>query len=271
LTSELSIGDRKMPVKPSSKSSWYRTRVSVRALMILVLLVGGGFGWTVHIVRAARIQSAAVAAVEAAGGYVFYDCERDPNRIVTLPRPTRKRLSRALKPAGLRRPLWFGVAYFNNVVEIVLPGVLSDDELDLVGRFPRVEKVWHAGSHHWLTDAGLAHLHGLPSLKELDLSWSGVTDAGLVHLRGMNSLEQLNLSRTRITDAGLVHLRGLTSLQALSLRGTDVGNAGVVHLERLTNLRSLDLQGTDVDEFAAQELRRALPYASVLFKPIWEM
>ena len=228
----------------------------MRALMLLVLLVGGGFGWTVHIVHSARIQRKAVAAVEAAGGYVFYACERDPTRIVTVPMPTRKRVSRALKPAGLTRPPWAGIDYFNNVIEIVLPGVLSDDELVLVGRFPRVEKVWHSGSHQWLTDAGVAHLHGLPSLRELDLSRSGVTDAGLVHLSGMNILEQLNLSRTRITDAGLVHLSGLTSLQKLSLLGTDVGNAGVVHLKGLTNLRSLDLQGTDVDEIAAQELRR---------------
>jgi hypothetical protein len=256
---------------PYSKSSRYRPRISVRALLILVLIVGGGCGWTVHIVRLARIQRAAVAAVEAAGGDVIYECERDPNRIVALPRPTRKWLSRAVKPAGLRRPPWVGIDYFNNVVEIVLPGVLSDDDFSLVGRFPRVEKVWHAGTNHWLTDAGLAHLGGLPRLKELDLSRSGVTDAGLVHLRGMNSLEQLNLSHTRITDAGLVHLSGLTSLQALDLVGTDVGYPGVAHLERLTNLRSLDLRGTDVDEFAAQELRRALPYASVLFKPIEEM
>jgi hypothetical protein len=138
---ELSRGDRKMPAKPSSNPSCYLPRVSVRALMILVLLFGGGFGWTVHIVRTAQIQRAAVAAVESAGGYVLYDCERDPNRIITVPRPTRKRLTRAIKPAGLTRPPWAGIDYFNNVIEIVLPGVLSDDQLALVGRFRRIEKV----------------------------------------------------------------------------------------------------------------------------------
>jgi Leucine rich repeat len=250
----------------------YTPRLSVRALMILVLLVGGGFGWTVHTVRTARIQRASVAAIEAAGGYVFYDCDRDPKRIVTVRTPTHhKWMPRGQNMPGLRPPPRVGIDYFNNVIEIVLAGVLSDDELALVGRCPRVERVWHAGSSYWLSDAGLAHLDGLARLKELDLSHSRITNAGLVHLKGMNSLEQLDLSRNAITDAGLVHLSGLTSLQALSLRGTDVTSTGVMHLKGLTNLRSLDLMGTDVDEVALQELRRALPSVSVLFKPIWEM
>jgi hypothetical protein len=251
---------------------WYLPRVSVRALMILVLLVGGGFGWTVHIIRTARIQREAVAAIERADGYVFYDCDRDPKRIVTVRTPEYiKWRPRGQNMPGLRRPPRFGIDYFNNVIEIVLGGILSDDELILVGRCPGVEKVWHGGSSRWVTDAGLAHLDGLASLKELDLSNSRITDLGLVHLKGMKSLEQLSLSRTGITDAGLVHLSGLTRLQRLSLRGTDVSNAAIVYLKELTNLRSLDLSGTDVDEIGAKELRRALPNASVLCKPIWDM
>ena len=220
----------------------------------------------------ARIRRQAVAAIEAAGGYVFYDCDRDPNRIVTVPMPRiRKWRPGTQKWPGLRRPSRARIDCFNTVIEIVLPDVLTDDGLALVGRCPRVEKIWHATPSRWVTDAGLAHLDGLASLKELDLSRSAITDAGLVHLKGMNSLERLDLSRTRITDAGLVHLRGLTSLQTLGLRSTDVGKAGVVHFKALTNLRSLDLCGTDVDESAAQELRTVLPNASILVKPIWEM
>ena len=171
----------------------------------------------------------------------------------------------------LKPPPRFGIDYCHNVVEIVLYGILSDDEFVRIGRFPRVEKVWHAGSSHWVSDAGLVHLDGLARLKELDLSNSSITDAGLVYLTGLKSLRRLDLSRTRITDAGLVHLGGLTSLQSLGLRGTDVGKAGVVHLKELTNLRTLDLSGTDVDELAAQELRRSLPNTSILVKPISEM
>jgi internalin A len=262
----------KMRAKPSSKPLWYLPRVSVRALMTLVLVVGGGIGWTVTTARSARIQRAAVADVESAGGYVFYDCDRDPKRVVHVRMQAyHKYRPRAQNMPELKPPPRFGIDYCHNVVEIVLYGILEDDELVRIGRFPRVEKVWHAGSSHWVSDAGLAHLHGLARLRELDLSNSSITDAGLVHLKGMTSLRQLNLSRTRITDAGLVHVRGLTSLERLGLRGTDVGTAGVVYLKELTNLRLLDLCGTDVDELTAQELRRSLPYSSILVKPIWEM
>ncbi len=244
----------------------------MRALMALVLLVGGGIGWTVNTARSGRNQREAVAAVLAAGGYVFYDCDRDPKRVVQVRAEAyHKYRPRAQNMPELKPPPRFGIDYCHNVVEIVLYGVLTDDEFARIGRFPRVEKVWHAGSSHWISDAGLAHLDGLASLKELDLSNSTITDAGLVHLKGMKSLKQLNLTRTGITDAGLAHLSGLTSLEWLGLRGTDVGKAGVVHLQELTNLRLLDLCGTDVDELAARELRRSLPNASILVKPISEM
>jgi hypothetical protein len=239
--------------------------------MALVLLVGVGLGWTANTLRTGRFQRASVAAIEEAGGYVFYDCDRDPKRIITVRSPDyHKWMPRGQNMPGLKPPLRPGIDYFHHVVEIVLCGNLSDGELVRIGRFPRVEKIWHAGSTRWVSDAGLSYLDGLASLKELDLSDSRVTDAGLLHLRRMKSLQRLSLARTRITDAGLVHLSALTSLQALSLRGTDVSSAGVAHFNALTNLRSLDLSGTDVDEIAARELRRSLPNLSILVKAIWE-
>jgi len=253
-----------MPVKPSSKRPWYLTRISVRSLIILVLLLGGGFGWTVNTVRRGRMQRQAVAAINTAGGVVFYDCEAIPNPVPVIARPSyRKYRARNPDVSSLRRPHWSGIDYFSNVVEIMLPDYLSDNELALIGRFPRLEKVWCPGTAIGLTDAALAHLNGLSRLKELDLSRTRITDSGLFQLKGLKGLEQLNLSRTRITDAGLAHLSGLWSLRALDLRGTEVSNAGIVYLKGLTSLRLLDLEGTDVDVLGANELRRALPDVSV--------
>jgi len=244
--------------------------------MILVLLLGGGLGWFVH---NARVQRAAVAAIEQAGGFVFYDCEFSADRTDMIRRP------RYLEWLPSR----VGIDYFSNVVEIGLPGDLSDGELALVGRFPRLEELYYVDSHSTVTDAGLAHLDELTQIKELDLSGTGITDAGLVHLKRMAGLQKLDLSGTGITDAGLVrlkrmarlqeldlsgtrithaglaHLSGLTSLQTLSLRKTEVSEAGVMHLKNLTNLKLLDLSWTKVDDFAAQEFRRALPRAKVVF------
>jgi hypothetical protein len=55
--------------------SWRRyLRFSVRGLIVLVLVVGAGLGWTV---RSARIQRDAVAAIERAGGSVGYHFQWD--------------------------------------------------------------------------------------------------------------------------------------------------------------------------------------------------
>ena len=147
---------------------WYLPRVSVRALMILVLLVGGGFGWTVHQCTA-RIQREAVAAIEQAGGYVFYDCDRDPKRIVTVRTPAyNKWRPRGQNMPGLKR----------------LPGLESttsttSSRLCWAAFSRTTNSFWSdvvPGSRRsgtpvsrWVTDAGLAHLDGLAALKELDL------------------------------------------------------------------------------------------------------
>jgi hypothetical protein len=45
-------------------------RLSVRGLIVLVMVIGGGTGWYI---RSARLQREAVAAIEKVGGAVSYD------------------------------------------------------------------------------------------------------------------------------------------------------------------------------------------------------
>jgi hypothetical protein len=47
-----------------------RLRLSVRALMVVVLITGGGLGWLMY---RARVQRDAVAAIRRAGGLTYYD------------------------------------------------------------------------------------------------------------------------------------------------------------------------------------------------------
>jgi hypothetical protein len=68
--SDSKVGSVEMPDQSLPKSRWPRLRLSVRALMILVLLLGGGLGW---IERSARIQRDAVAAIERTGAGDVYD------------------------------------------------------------------------------------------------------------------------------------------------------------------------------------------------------
>ena len=226
--------------------------------MGLVLLIGEALGWSMHIVYAARMQREAVAAIEKAGGDVVYDRDLNPNHTGIIRRPAYVR--------WLVRRL--GVDYCNNVVEIVIPRDLADADLVSVGRCPRLATFWCYGSRSAVTDAGLAHLGGLTTLKELDLSGAGITDVGLAHLKGMKNLQQLNLSSTRITDSGLAYLSDLANLQTLDLSDTDIGAAGVVNFLKLTNLRSIELWRTHIDDFDVQELRRALRRLSIRFNGI---
>jgi hypothetical protein len=134
-----------------------------------------------------------------------------------------------------------------------------------------------------LTDAGLARVAGLKSLRVLDLGRTRVSDEGLKHLKGLTALEELDLSDTRVRGPGLVHLKGLTALRRLDLAGTDLsggglehlagltrledvnlyfsnaGDAGLAHLKGLPRLRELNVRGTQVSQAAIFELRTALP------------
>jgi hypothetical protein len=100
----------------------------VRGLIVFVVAVGGGLGW---LVREARIQREAVAAIEKAGGSVLYDREwRDGNKIP------------GGKPSG---PRWLvdqiGVDYFGHVtaVEFSMQPGATDSTLEEVGRLTRVQ------------------------------------------------------------------------------------------------------------------------------------
>jgi hypothetical protein len=58
-----------MASRAVSRPWWRHLLFSVRGLLVLVLLIGAGLGWTV---RNARIQREAVAAIKSAGGGVTY-------------------------------------------------------------------------------------------------------------------------------------------------------------------------------------------------------
>ncbi len=59
-----------MSDQPVRKPWWHRFRFSLRSLMIVIGIVGGGLGWIIH---RAQVQRDAVAAIGRAGGFVLYD------------------------------------------------------------------------------------------------------------------------------------------------------------------------------------------------------
>ena len=97
-------------------------------------------------------------------------------------------------------------------------------------------------------DVGLAPLHALADLRDLNLRDTQVGDAGLEHLGGLKNLQRLNLDNTRVGDSGLAPVAMLTKLQNLSLAGTKVTDSGLRHLRALTDLRDLGLFSTRIGD-----------------------
>src|SRR5262249_26241477 len=75
---------------------------------------------------------------------------------------------------------------------------------DAAGHVDKVELNRDSGN-----DADLAHLKGLPFVRELGADVRGVTDAGLKSLANHPNLRTLRLEQSSVTDAGMEQLEKL--------------------------------------------------------------
>ena len=211
-----------MSTTPANLASrpWRRSlRFSVRGMIVVVLVIGIWLGW---LVRGARIQRDAVAAIEGAGGRVKYDFEwTDGNTLTAGEYPT------PAWPANL-----IGVDCFGHVTDVWLYSrpMATDGAMAQIGRLTRIQRL-HLSLVRF-DDAELTHLKGLSELSLLYLNDTQVTDAGLGHVKGLSNLVELLLDGTRITDAGLVHLKGLTRLQVAASRRDEDQRRWACTLER---------------------------------------
>jgi Leucine-rich repeat (LRR) protein len=277
---------------PDKRRWWSYLRLSLRGLMVLVLVMGGGLGVLAHFMRSVAIQREAVAVVQKLGGFALYNFQFEDNNI---------RLVKGGKIIAQDVPRWpkwlvdrLGPDYFGDVKQVSFrtfgfPAGKSphsaeeiDEVLSHVGRLNRLTflellntPVSDAGLAHLeglanlrilklqgenkITDAGLIRLKRMTSLKQLFLDDSQITDAGLTHLKTLTDLEELGLANTQVGDAGLAHLKGLNKLNTLDLRGTQVTSAGLTHLKGLTNLRMLRIGSTKITDTGIYQLRKSLP------------
>jgi hypothetical protein len=189
-------------LRPSLGTHW---RLTLRALMALVVLVSVSMTWFVH---RARVQHEAVAAIKKAGGIISY-----------CPRPW---------PVSLVDSV--GIDYFSDVECVVLVLRRSDRTSADIGRLTRLRELVLSGAP--VTDTYIASLERLAQLECLTLQDTSVTDKGLAHLERLTSLKVLSLRNTPISDAGLVHLHSLCNLGSLFLEGSNVSETGVRHLRR---------------------------------------
>ena len=209
-----------LPYRTDNNKSRHWLRISIRALMALILLIACALGWMVN---RARVQRIAVAAVRKAGGTAMYDFERS---WATAPRRRLPAWRRLIANA-------IGIDFVSSVTLIQTPLDGSDSNcqnvLARLGDFERLEYVNLIGptvgddviaslrdktrlriivlQHAQITNAGLAHLKGLTNLRQVFVNDCELSDEALLHLKAVPNLDSLRLIDTRITDGGLRHLR----------------------------------------------------------------
>jgi hypothetical protein len=192
-----------MTDEPRPRSRWRLPRVSVRALMGVVLVLAVGLGFYV---RSVHVQQDAVAAIKRADGSIEYDWRwgnYNPD-IYDL-------------DGKWRAPMWLvrlvPVDYVANVTAV-----------DLFTRRLRSGPISE--------ELIMAHVGCLGHLKALNLGGTGITDAGMAHLKGLTRLQHLLIDRTMVGDAGLAHLKGLTSLGTVYISGNRISDEARLDLER---------------------------------------
>jgi hypothetical protein len=262
----------------------HRLKLSLRAMMLVILLLGVWLGWQVN---KAREQREAVAAVQRYGGWVHYDYEfvngkLTPGRSPRVPRWLRRLLGdeffQQVRQVSLVYDDSTGKRFDNtNVVacdDVLarvarLPGLRSlllkesqatDEGMRHIGRMTGLEElfIWDASS---VTDAGVAYLAGLKDLKNIHISHSNLTDASLALLSRLPAIETLSLQQNHFTDAGLARLTGKGRLKGLYIGLGDlrVTDAGLAHLRAFTKLEVVDVQYSKVTARGLEQLVKDLP------------
>ncbi len=158
--------------------------MSVRALMVLVLIIGGGLGWVLY---RARLQRDAVAAIRRVGGEAAYSWQWSHGRPISPP-------PRPPWPAWLRRIL--GPDFLDTVTFVRLYGEQCDDEaMRAACRLPWLEELSVVNTS--VTDASAEDLRQLTKLRSLVLALNRITKRPLRHIGEMRELRELTLSLKR--------------------------------------------------------------------------
>ena len=227
----------------TKKRRWFQ--YSLRTLFLLVLLASLGMSWFAVRLEQARRQRAAVTAIIASHGLVYYGYQLD-----AAGKPV-KGVS-PFAPAWLRR--LFGDDLFNDVTAIVIN---TDEQLEYAKELRGLQSLRFYCSNK-ITDDGLANLDHMPHLRNLRFgAHLHLTDAGLEHLQSLRRLESLDIKYLRHSPQTLKSLEKLPNLKELAV-GWGITDADVDQLSRMTTLASLDVRGAKLSDESLARLQAAL-------------
>ncbi|MBN2133070.1 MAG: sigma-70 family RNA polymerase sigma factor [Sedimentisphaerales bacterium] len=161
----------------------------------------------------------------------------------------------ALSPVHIDDHLIEPIARLTGLRELRFAGVdISPKALSYLAGLPHLEEF---ATPLGLSDADMAEVTKMQSLKRLTISQDRLTDEGLRSLGALESLETLDLyGNPAMTDDGLAGLRSLHSLRSLRL-GDPFSDRGMTHLAALPSLRILQLTTYNVTEEGLRRLSQS--------------
>ena len=247
----------------------WRFQFSIRALLVLTVVVALPLGWLTEQMKKARIQKEAVTAIGQMEGTVSYDWQI--YRMATAAKDGaawRDRVGLNWEtydfgnypgddpfPNGqLPEPEWLrnlmGTDFFAAVISVSIgfPSNIrvTNDDLAYLESLTTLQVLMIDSEK--VTDAGLIHLNGLTQLRELYVSGRRVTDDGLKQLRHLTRLHYLCISETAVTGVGMEYLTGLPELRALHLDNSHVTDLGLKRISELTTLWKLDIGNNPITD-----------------------
>jgi hypothetical protein len=118
----------------------------------------------------------------------------------------------------------------------------TDNDVELVAQIKTIKKL--DLSFTYVTDRGIKQLLQLRQLEDLNLDTAeAVTDASMATLRNLPTLRRLKVRGVDITDAGMPYVGEMTGLRFLDLSYTMLGDVGLENLPALAELEELKLGG----------------------------
>ncbi len=250
---------------PSGEASarsrpWWRVRLSLRAMMVLVLVIGAPLGWQA---RRASIQRRAVATVLSLSGKVSYEDEIDASGYPRRPhRPWGPRWLRGL----------IGDEFFQEVAWVNFDArrggrQVDDGSIAVVNDFDHLQGITIRGPNHQtgqlptrlVTAEGLARLTGLPRLRVLHFYQIGSDAAMLALVPRWPTLEDVTIrDQTKaIPGSSLAHLAKLPRLKVAVVTSVESSEeadltplAALKHLEQVIISRS-PRSDRGVEQFAS--------------------
>ena len=239
-----------------------RLRLSLGAMMIIVLGIGGVLGWVAH---RAHVQRDAVAAITTlrrnTRGSVYYDWQFVAGQGDKA--PSREGRNGCAKPSAssTRTPSREGrngcatpsapMCSTRWSTSILKATTWTTNSWRMSGSSTasrRSRSQGHAAPD--LTPAGMAQLRTLSRLKVLSVR--GFTDShGFVAgLTGKTGLRRLWLPQAAVTDDEMAIIGGFTDLEFLQLDGSNVTDRGFAHVANLKKLSLLDMPGVRITDLA---------------------